>query len=469
MRADSQFSSRTNAGRQAHLGEVRADAARRSATQAARLACVLVLGSLLTANAAHGAPDEPRAASSAKPGAHAPAVIPTDALNPRISPPSLNDPVIEPDASTNEATQQERTSSPRTRSATARPLGSPDGARKDRSPREGDTVSVQPDHARASESAGEQRSLSAASRSPTEPSGFSALLGNHFVRTAVSLGFVLALLMAMAIGAKKLSRKYAGASLAAAIGPGGASPAGVLEILGRYPVARGQSLVLLKIDRRILLLSHSVPTARLRVGASSGGGTFTTLSEFTDPEEVASILWRVREQSGQNDDERFGSILRASEATYSSLGRSRRGAIDPGTALDPASDPSCHPGSAMRLHAASRDGDRVELLNPSGVLRMSDDGRQWTTERQEHRDALAAPSTIGIATPTGPGIARAAQPMRSSAARLATVQPADPRDPMASLRLRLSGLQGRGVGVASGRSSSGDIGAGVAGLGGGAS
>lgn len=391
--------------------------------------------------------------------AHAHADTLHDALTPRVTPPSLSDPappasepVSDPRA---EAAAKTQSNGP-ARSATARPLGLPDGSRRtdpaseaegasDTEPSDSHAVTTPNAHGVDANGKALVNSSRASSPSPARPraesSGFSALMGNHFVRTAVSLGFVLALMVALAIGAKKLTRKYAGRSLAAAMGPGGASPAGVLEILGRYPVARGQSLVLLKIDRRVLLLSHTVPAGRLRAAA---GATFTTLSEITDPEEVASILWRVREQSGQNDDERFGSILRQSEATYSAIGRSRRGVADAHVPNDV--------GSAMRLHAASKDGDRVELLNPSGVLRISDDGRQWTTDRAEEpeRAAHVGASVAAVAPANGPGAARIMPAVTSPPSRFVPVQPADPRDPMTSLRLRLSGLQGRGVGDAGG-------------------
>lgn len=390
---------------------------------------------------------------------HAHADILHDALTPRVTPPSLSDPappasepVSEPRAEAAAKTQSNRPA----RSATARPLGLPDGSPRADPASEADRAAetdpsdshaVTTPNANGVDADGKAlvNPSRAGSPSPARPraesSGFSALMGNHFVRTAVSLGFVLALMVALAIGAKKLTRKYAGRSLAAAMGPGGASPAGVLEILGRYPVARGQSLVLLKIDRRVLLLSHTVPAGRLRAAA---GATFTTLSEITDPEEVASILWRVREQSGQNDDERFGSILRQSEATYSAIGRSRRGIADAHVPNDVE--------SAMRLHAASKDGDRVELLNPSGVLRISDNGRQWTTDRAEEpeRAAHIGASVAAFAPANGPGAARVMPVVSSPPSRFAPVQPADPRDPMTSLRLRLSGLQGRGVGDAGG-------------------
>jgi len=77
-------------------------------------------------------------------------------------------------------------------------------------------------------------------------------------------------------------RRLAPASgLLGAMGPRGKAPSGVLEVLGRYPVARGSMLVLLKLDRRILLVNQH---------AVRGGTAMSTLTEITDSDEVASII-----------------------------------------------------------------------------------------------------------------------------------------------------------------------------------
>lgn len=88
--------------------------------------------------------------------------------------------------------------------------------------------------------------------------------------------------------------------LAAQLGAGGRSPAGVMEVLGRYPVSRGHTLVLLKLDRRVLLL-----------GQSPAG--FTALSELTDAEDVASILMKTADADGKSMTRRFGELLRGME------------------------------------------------------------------------------------------------------------------------------------------------------------
>jgi flagellar biogenesis protein FliO len=121
------------------------------------------------------------------------------------------------------------------------------------------------------------------------------------VQTSLSLGAVLALALGAAWVVRALAKRNS--ALGSALGAGGRAPAGILEILGRYPVGRGATLVLLKLDRRILLLSQN---AGGRMGSGAG---FTTLSEITDPEEVASILVKARDADGDSMAERFRSML----------------------------------------------------------------------------------------------------------------------------------------------------------------
>ena len=113
-------------------------------------------------------------------------------------------------------------------------------------------------------------------------------------QTGAALGVVLALILLGRYGLVALARKSGG--LSAMLGAGGRAPSGVMEILARYPVSRGHTLVLLKVDRRVLVLCHT----------SSG---FTTLTEFIEPEEVASILMRVRDEEGESMAARFSQML----------------------------------------------------------------------------------------------------------------------------------------------------------------
>jgi len=86
-------------------------------------------------------------------------------------------------------------------------------------------------------------------------------------------------------------------SVRSQLGMGGRAPSGVLFVLGRYPVSRGQSLVLIQLDRRVLLLSQS-------------GTGFQTLAELRDPEEVASIIAKARDEEGESLSAKFSSLMR---------------------------------------------------------------------------------------------------------------------------------------------------------------
>ncbi len=123
-------------------------------------------------------------------------------------------------------------------------------------------------------------------------------LGAGAVRTTLALVFVLGLILfAWAI----YRRLAAGAGgLGSQLSAGGRAPSGVLNVLGRYPISRGNTLVLLKLDRRVLLLNQT----------SAG---FATLAEVTEPEEVASLLLKTHDEEGQTISGRFGHLLRSME------------------------------------------------------------------------------------------------------------------------------------------------------------
>ena len=104
-----------------------------------------------------------------------------------------------------------------------------------------------------------------------------------------------------------LVRRFApAAGLMGALGPRGRAPSGVLEVLGRYPVSRHGLLVLIKVDRRILLVSQT---------GGRAGHRMETLTEITDPAEVASLVAKTadRDATGRLFDramERFGGDAR---------------------------------------------------------------------------------------------------------------------------------------------------------------
>ncbi|HHN77757.1 MAG TPA: hypothetical protein ENK11_03650 [Phycisphaerales bacterium] len=161
------------------------------------------------------------------------------------------------------------------------------------------------------------------------------------VRTLLSLGFVVSLAVVVAWAMKKLARGRGG--LLGALGPGGPSPSGVLEIVGRYPVGRGQTLVLLRLDRRLLLL-HQATGRR--------GASMRTLCEITDPDEIASVLLKTRREEEEAVEHGFREAMRRLEHDFSALenvAEDEQGA------------------SSFRSAQVNDEGDRVELLGGARV------------------------------------------------------------------------------------------------------
>ncbi|MHC4427866.1 MAG: hypothetical protein ACYS0D_04590 [Planctomycetota bacterium] len=77
---------------------------------------------------------------------------------------------------------------------------------------------------------------------------------------------------------------------------GGGRPGGVLGVLARYPIARGQQLVLLKLGSRVVLLHQS------RAG-------LTPISEVVEPDEVAALLGRIEGDGREVTSGRFTAML----------------------------------------------------------------------------------------------------------------------------------------------------------------
>lgn len=128
----------------------------------------------------------------------------------------------------------------------------------------------------------------------------------HTLRTGGALGAVLALAWGSVRVIRAVARRQGG-GLLAALGPAGRAPSGVIEALARYPVGRGATLVLLKLDRRILLVCQTG-------GRGGPAGAMSVLTEITDPEEVAAILLRTRDEAGASMDRRFREALASADA-----------------------------------------------------------------------------------------------------------------------------------------------------------
>jgi flagellar biogenesis protein FliO len=119
------------------------------------------------------------------------------------------------------------------------------------------------------------------------PSPMTAGPGNKWEeigRVGMALGVVLGLLL---LGRSMVRR--VGGPLA-----GGGRPSGVLEVLARFPVARTQQIMLLKVAGRVVLVHQT-------------RSTMTTLSEISDPDEVAALLARI--EAGSRSSARFHGLF----------------------------------------------------------------------------------------------------------------------------------------------------------------
>ena len=165
--------------------------------------------------------------------------------------------------------------------------------------------------------------LMAPARSSEPPGGTSASSGG-WVRSLASVALVVGLILVLAAVARFVSRRNG--SVAAMIGPGGRAPSGVLEVLARYPVGRGQVLVLLRVDRRVLLLSQSV---------GGKGAGFATLAQFDEPGEVAAILQQTRDEAGESISARFRQALDRFQGEVDDAGVERGEIIEVGARGEP--------------------------------------------------------------------------------------------------------------------------------------
>lgn len=95
------------------------------------------------------------------------------------------------------------------------------------------------------------------------------------VNVGASLAGVLLLIWVLRALVRRSRGETAGSRLL-----GGRAPSGVASVLARYPVARGQQVVLLEVGRRIIVTHQNA-------------GTMNTLSEVTDPEELADLRARI--------------------------------------------------------------------------------------------------------------------------------------------------------------------------------
>lgn len=173
-------------------------------------------------------------------------------------------------------------------------------------------------------------------------------LSDGWGQTVIALGGVLLLIFGVAQVFKRLARSQGG--LAGQIGAGGSAPSGIIEVIGRYPITTGLTLVVLKFDRRVLLVSSSAATR----GKHAKNASMQTLCELKDPEDVASILLKARSASGESIAQSFERALQdADDFTDESIYRQDE-------QLQSVSRPRPHRTAPQRT-ITTDEGDRAEL------------------------------------------------------------------------------------------------------------
>ena len=143
----------------------------------------------------------------------------------------------------------------------------------------------------------------AASEATPAASPSTSAVSTGISRTTLALAAVLALIFLIAMVVKRLPRH---GTLGAALAAAGRAPSGVLEVLGRFTLSRGVTLILLKIDRRVVLISQT---------GNRSTASISTVLELSDPDEVASILTKCRGDAGESLAARFESTLGRADRT----------------------------------------------------------------------------------------------------------------------------------------------------------
>ncbi|MCH2162103.1 MAG: hypothetical protein MK085_09550 [Phycisphaerales bacterium] len=105
---------------------------------------------------------------------------------------------------------------------------------------------------------------------------------------------------------------------------GGSQPSGVVQILSRFPIGRGQQVLLLECGPRVILVHQQ--------GGRSGGG-LTTLTEFVERDEIAELRRRL-EAGSRGSDQSFQKDLEQSLGLYGRDGNP----VGVGSAALPISD-----------------------------------------------------------------------------------------------------------------------------------
>lgn len=109
---------------------------------------------------------------------------------------------------------------------------------------------------------------------------------NDLIRVVMALGLILVLLLGV-----RMLMKRAGGLMGT-----GRRPSGVLQVHARYPISRGQHMVLVQVGSRLLLVHQ-------------GGGSMRTLSEFSGTDAV-DLRSRLETGQGSSNTNAFEEVLK---------------------------------------------------------------------------------------------------------------------------------------------------------------
>ena len=129
----------------------------------------------------------------------------------------------------------------------------------------------------------------AASANGSLAANSSRTFANELLPTGLALGATLLAIVLARSAVKRFSGKMGA----------GKRPQGVVEILARYPVARGQQIILLKVGRRVIV-THQ------------GAQGMQALSEFSSEADVADLLARCEAGTRAASPFSFDALLRQS-------------------------------------------------------------------------------------------------------------------------------------------------------------
>lgn len=133
--------------------------------------------------------------------------------------------------------------------------------------------------------------------------------------TALALGATLLVIVLARSAIKRFGGKL----------PGARRPQGVVEVLARYPIARGQQVVLLKVGRRVIV-THQ------------GAQGMQALSEFSSESDVADLVARCEAGERAKSPFSFDALLRQSDKSFDgkpTASAAAKAAPARGRALDP--------------------------------------------------------------------------------------------------------------------------------------